>query len=80
MPTVIYAYSTDWMNDWHAQPPGRPLKGRTRVKRTRLYSPVFFAVMAALCLVLFVVNVFHGTWLGLISTGEIGRASCRERV
>lgn len=31
------------------------------MKTNRLYSPVFFAVMAALFLVLFVINVFHGT-------------------
>ncbi|BCP05887.1 hypothetical protein MINTM019_33430 [Mycobacterium paraintracellulare] len=42
-----------------------------RVKRNPLYSPVFFAVMAALFLALFVVNVIHGTWLGLISTGGL---------
>lgn len=41
------------------------------MKTNRLYSPVFFAVMAALFLVLFVVNVIHGTWLGLISTGSL---------
>ncbi|EJO87243.1 hypothetical protein MCOL_V220146 [Mycobacterium colombiense CECT 3035] len=32
---------------------------------------MFFAVMAALLLALFVVNVIHGTWLGLISTGGL---------
>lgn len=41
------------------------------MKTNRLYSPVFFAVMAALFLVLFVINVFHGTWLGLVSTGGL---------
>ncbi|CDO91362.1 hypothetical protein BN973_05770 [Mycobacterium triplex] len=39
------------------------------MKRNRLNSSVFFAVMAALFLALFVVNAIHGTWLGLISTG-----------
>lgn len=32
---------------------------------------MFFAMMAALFLVLFVVNVIHGTWLGLVSTGGL---------
>lgn len=41
------------------------------MKRNALYSPVFFAVMAALSVVLFVVNVIHGTWLSLISTGGV---------
>lgn len=41
------------------------------MKRNPLYSPVFFAVMAALFLALFVVNVIHGTWLGLVSTGGL---------
>ena len=41
------------------------------MKRNPLYSPVFFAVMAALFLALFVINVIHGTWLGLISTGGL---------
>lgn len=36
-----------------------------------LYRPAFYAVMAALLLALFVVNVIHGTWLGLISTGGL---------
>lgn len=48
-----------------------PTGENARVKRNPLYSPVFFAVMAALLLALFVVNVIHGTWLGLISTGGL---------
>jgi uncharacterized protein with NRDE domain len=51
--------------------PGTPTERRTRVKRNRLNSSVFFAVMAALFLALFVVNTIHGTWLGLISTGGL---------
>jgi hypothetical protein len=41
------------------------------VKTYPLYSQVFFAVMAALFLALFVVNVIDGTWLGLITTGGL---------
>lgn len=41
------------------------------MKTNSLYSPVFFAVLAALFLALFVVNVIHGTWLGSISTGGL---------
>lgn len=41
------------------------------MKTNSLYSPAFFAVLAALFLALFVVNVIHGTWLGLISTGGL---------
>ncbi|MCA2320694.1 hypothetical protein JF732_18895 [Mycobacterium intracellulare] len=41
------------------------------MKGNPLYGPAFYAVMAALFLVLFVVNVIHGTWLGLISTGGL---------
>ncbi|GAB4662669.1 hypothetical protein [Mycobacterium avium] len=41
------------------------------MKGNPLYGPAFYAVIAALFLALFVVNVIHGTWLGLICTGGL---------
>ncbi|KPN48868.1 hypothetical protein AN931_23075 [Mycobacterium intracellulare subsp. chimaera] len=71
MPTLIYSQQHRLDHDWNAQSRYATEAEDARVKRTRLYSPVFFAVMAALFVALFVVNVIHGTWLGLISTGGL---------
>lgn len=70
MPTSMYRHSTDWMMTGMLNPGTPPKRRDARVKRAR-YGPVFFAVMAALFVALFVVNVIHGTWLALISTGGL---------